>query len=314
MKKFEVRKELADFLKVFNEVTVPSLLANGFKPTPINAREGLANLTSSLTTKGPKIAKILDDIIDCEGFKVPVRIFNPNPNIPLPILIYYHGGGGMGGSVTVYDPILRRLAAKTNHIVIGVEYRLAPENPYPAGEIDAYNVLKNIHKLLDSLNIKYIDKISIGGDSGGGALSTAVIRRAQFDKNVKIEKQFLIYPSVDYTMVLPSIIENANNYLLTASKIKWYFDNYFCNNENRKEASPLYGKFSKNMPETLVFTAQFCPLRDEGIMYYEKIKKQGIYAEFYNLENMIHTFMNMENLCKEECDFVYNKINSFLNR
>ena len=68
------------------------------------------------------------------------------------------------------------------------------------------------------------------------------------------------------------------------------------------------------MPETLVFTAQFCPLRDEGIMYYEKIKKQGIYAEFYNLENMIHTFMNMENLCKEECDFVYNKINSFLNR
>ena len=65
MKKFEVRKELADFLKVFNEVTVPSLLANGFKPTPINAREGLANLTSSLTTKGPKIAKILDDIIDC---------------------------------------------------------------------------------------------------------------------------------------------------------------------------------------------------------------------------------------------------------
>lgn len=311
-----LKKELIDYLRVLNEETVPAALAAGFKPTSVNAREGLALLTKTYSNPGPEIPLIYDEVIEVPQSRhsIPVRLFHPQPEKALPVLIYYHGGGGMAGSVSVYDPIYRNLAKKTNHIVVAVEYRLAPENPYPQGEIDAYNALKYVRQVLDRRELRYEDRISIGGDSGGGALSTAVARQAQFDEEVKVENQVLIYPSVDYTLSMPSIEENKKGYLLETGKIIWYFNNYFQENEDRRKASPLFGDITDKMPPTIIFTAQYCPLRDEGLLYGEKIKARGVETEIYNLENMIHTFMNMDKLCQEECDFVYEKMSGFLNR
>lgn len=309
-----IRKEVQAWLDEFNNVTVPALVAAGFKPTPTNAREGLAGITSSLVTDIPVVAQVYDDIIYAQEYNVPVRIYNPAPDEELPVAIYYHGGGHMSGSVTVYDPICRKIATKTKHIIVAPEYRLAPENPYPAGFHDAFNTAKYVWSVLDSRKIKYKKTLSLVGDSGGAALVASVAMRAQFDANMKIKSQSMIYPSLDYTMQSQSMIDNGVGYLLAASKIAWYFDNYFQHAENRKAASPLYWEFGSNLPRTQIFTVEYCPLKDEGIAYVKKAKVAGIYTEHYHLDNMIHTFMNMENICREEVEFVYAKMNEFLNK
>lgn len=308
-----LKKELKTWLKEFNEVKVPLLIEAGFKANPINAREGLANLTKALVKHSQVLPQVVDDYIFADEYDVPVRIYNPSKNEKLPVMIFIHGGGHMAGSVTVYDPICRRLANETKHIVVSVEYRLSPENPYPSGKIDCINAIKGVFDTLTNRKIQYIKKLSVVGDSGGGANTAFAISELQDYANVKIDKQVLIYPSLDYTMNTISMEENAKGYLLEKSKIEWYFNHYFQNNEDRKEVSPLYKKVSNKIPDTLIFTAEFDPLRDEGVAYGNLLQKKGIKMEHYNLKNMTHTYLCLEEICKEECDFTYNKINDFVN-
>lgn len=315
----ELKKSMKDFLEVFNNVTVPDLIEQGFEANPINAREGLLNTTYNFTTSKTEIAKVMDGTVKSKdgNYNVPVRIFNPNPEEALPVIIYFHGGGHMAGSVTVYDEVIRRLAKETNHIVVAPEFRLAPENPYPAQEIDSRTVYYNVFDLLDEKNVKYQKKLRFGGDSGGGALTAALARDIQDDSDdYKADAIFMIYPSLDYTMSFDSYKDDVNGkgYLLETPKIKWYFDNYLQDGQDRKEASPLFNKISNGIPRTILFTAEFCPLRDEGYAYVEKLKENGVEVVHHNMENMIHTYMSMQDLAKEEADFTYAEISKFLNR
>jgi len=309
----KVSEKLVPWLDNFNQLLV-KLVEGGFKPTATNAREGLANLTKGLVTNIPDITWVQDDLVVGGEYDVPVRIYHPAPEAALPVLVYYHGGGHMAGSVTVYDPICRKLANATRHIVVSVDYRLAPECPYPAGVNDAYAVVKYLWSTLDDRALNYQPRLSIAGDSGGGALVATVSQKAQFDESVDIVKQAMIYPSLDYTMDSESMEQNATGYLLQKGKIAWYFDNYFKSNEDRRAASPLYGEFSAALPETLMITAEFCPLRDEGMAYYENAKQAGVKAELLHFDGMIHTFMNMEDLVEQECQQVYSAIAEFLNK
>jgi acetyl esterase/lipase len=311
----QVSPELRQWLDQFNPM-MADLLAKGFKATPTNAREGLAALTFGLVTERPEIPWVQDDLVatSAAACSVPVRIYHPAPEAELPVLIYYHGGGHMAGSVTVYDPICRKLALAARHIVVSVDYRLAPECPYPAGLTDAVQVAKNLWATLDGRRLNYQRRLAIAGDSGGGALCASLAHLAQYDAGVDIRRQALIYPSLDYTMSQPSVEENGTGYLLEKERIAWYFDNYFQHCENRKSASPLFMEFSAALPETLVVTAQFCPLRDEGAAYVAKVKATGPYVEHLHLGDMIHAFMNMENLAKTACATVYRRIAEFLNR
>lgn len=309
----QVSPKLQTWLDNFN-IAVNQLIEGGFKPTATNAREGLANLTKGLVTEIPDVAWVQDDLVFGDEYHVPVRIYHPESETALPVLVYYHGGGHMAGSVTVYDPICRKLALATKHIVVSVDYRLAPECPYPAGLIDAYSVVSNVWAALDSRQLNYLPTLSIAGDSGGGALVASVSAKAQNDENVAIAKQVMLYPSLDYTMDSGSMEQNATGYLLQKGKIAWYFDNYFQNDEDRRAASPLYQPMSAALPQTLLLTAEFCPLRDEGIAYCEMARSAGAQVEHYHFADMIHTFLNMEDLVKQECETVYQKISEFLNR
>lgn len=317
--------ELQEWLHRFY-IGLEALKKRGYEPTPVNTREGMFNLTRSLVLDRPEIALVTDAVVDSSSHCVPVRIYHPDPDVYLPVLVYYHGGGHMAGSVSVYDPICRKMTLATNHIVVSVEYRLAPEFPYPAGVHDAYHVAKNIRSTLDVLSLKYLNRISLAGDSAGGALCATVSHMAQYDKEVKIAKQALIYPSLDYTMSYPSVDENGIGYLLEKEKMRWYFDHYFQDNAShrantpngkqankiRKDASPLFMEITLQMPDTLVITAQFCPLRDEGIAYIDRLKNRGRHTEHLHFNNMIHAFLNMESLVPDECVTVYKKIGEFL--
>lgn len=309
----QLSPKLESWLKEYNKL-LKDLEESGFKQTPTNAREGLAHLTRTLVTEKPVIKWIQDDLVEGEEFNVPVRIYHPQPESHLPVLLYFHGGGHMSGSITVYDPICRKFALATNHVVVSADYRLAPECPYPAGVKDAITVVKNIWTTLDQRAINYIHQLSIAGDSAGGAICATVAHSTQNDVNVHINKQVLVYPSLDYTLQSKSVELNGKGYLLQKEKIEWFFDNYFQNRENRKECSPLYMELSRSIPETFVITAEFCPLRDEGFAYIQKLNDAGIPNKHLHYADMTHAFINMEDLIKDHCAKLYRKIGFFLNQ
>ena len=307
----QLSPKLETWLEGYNQ-TLKELLESGFQLTPAIARKGLADLTSSLIAEYPKIDRVLDDKVDTPNHGIPVRIYCPDPDEALHVLIYAHGGGHVAGSVEVYDPICRKIAIATNHIVVSVDYRLAPEHPYPAGIEDVVAVIEQVWPTLERHRLTYRKQLSIAGDSGGGAVCASVAHQAQDQPDSQIQHQVLIYPSLDYTMTLPSITSNGSGYLLESSRMEWYFKQYFQHDENRKATSPLHMEYTRHLPRTLVVTAEFCPLRDEGIAYVEKLKSHGIEAKRLHLDDMIHAFLNMETLTQEACDETYSAIGEFL--
>ncbi|MFC7421355.1 alpha/beta hydrolase [Iodobacter arcticus] len=308
----QLSPKISPWLTGFNQ-QVEIMQANGYKPTCTNIREGLAYLTAVFVTDIPTMPWVQDDLVPSSHYKVPVRIYHPQPAKALPVLVYFHGGGHMAGSITVYDAICRKIAAAAQHIVVSVDYRLAPECPYPAGAEDAYHVVKNIWSVLDQRQLQYQPQLSIGGDSAGGALSATVASIAQFEPTLDIHAQVLVYPSLDYTLSAPSLNENGTGYLLSKEKVTWYFNNYFQHNEDRKAASPLFAEFSDKLPPTLVISAEFCPLRDEGIAYLARLKKAGVASDHLHFADLPHAFLNLENLIKEECQHAYQSIGAWLN-
>jgi acetyl esterase/lipase len=314
LKEHEMRQvsvKLADWLDAYNALA-KQLEETGFKATPTNTREGLAGITWSGVTRKTPVEWVQDDLVEGKEFDVPVRIYHSAPERQLPVLVYFHGGGHMAGGITVYDPICRRLARETEHIVISVDYRLAPECRYPAGITDAVTVVKNLWKVLETRQLRHSRSLSIGGDSAGGAIAATVAHHCRHDKEVEIRRQILIYPSLDYTMHSASIELNGEGYLLQQEKIAWFFDNYFEEGVDRQQASPLYMELDGRMPGSLVITAEFCPLRDEGLAYFEKLQAGGLRAKNLHFEDMIHVFLNLEDLVKEECDTLYAAIAAFL--
>ncbi|WP_323846424.1 alpha/beta hydrolase [Microbulbifer magnicolonia] len=309
--------QLAEWLQAVN-VQVAQLKAAGFEPTPITARESLANLTRTFVEPGPEMAAC-ETLVHGGEYPVPVRIYAPENRTPGPVIIYCHGGGHMAGSVAVYDPICRRLAEACGRTLVSVEYRLAPENPYPAGLNDLIGVVRGLGAALDRKRIAHDNRWILMGDSGGGALCASASRLLQHrPQNLlpcaegSIAAQVLIYPSLDYTMRQPSIEENGSGYLLEKEKILWYFDNYFQGAHNAYQASPLHGEFTDKLPPSLVITAEFCALRDEGFAYAEKLRGAGVATESLHFDDMIHAFVNLQKLVPAACEKFYRHVGEYV--
>ncbi|WNC72244.1 alpha/beta hydrolase [Thalassotalea psychrophila] len=307
-----VSPKLENFLEQVN-AAIRDAKANNITFTPEQTRINLNNL-SALIPQGPEIALVKKERLNVQGRDVPVTIYNPDPERKLPVLIHYHGGGHMCGSVELYDPISRNLANICQCIVICVEYRLAPEHPYPAGINDCQQVLIRYKELLTDM--VYGEQVYIIGDSAGGAICTTLSQQSLSNADIKIDKQILIYPSVDYTMSSKSMNENGHGFLLEQDKIKWYFEQYFqessTNQEFVRTASPLYGTFSTCMPPTLIFTGGCDPLKDEGIAYGRSLENAGVEVENVHFKGMIHAYMLLHSLVAEECQQTYQSIAKFL--
>ena len=306
--------KLSEWLAAVN-AQVAQLKAAGFEPTPISARESLANLTRNFVEPGPEMP-VCETVVHGGEYAVPVRIYQPANTRPegdadSAAIIYCHGGGHMAGSVSVYDPICRRFAEACGRTLISVEYRRSPENPYPAALNDLLSVVRHLGMALDRKNIAHNGRWILMGDSGGGALCASATRLLQHQPHT-IDAQVLIYPSLDYTLQMPSIEENGRGYLLEKEKIQWYFENYLQGAENPRQVSPLHGEFTRNLPASLVITAEFCALRDEGVEYVRKVREGGANAEHLNFGDMIHAFLNVENLVPDACAQVYRHTAEFL--
>ncbi|WP_433762168.1 alpha/beta hydrolase [Brucella anthropi] len=278
----------------------------------LSSRQGLATLTKKYVTQPAPVAQVINTDVQLVGRRIPIRIYCPDKSSPRNVLFFIHGGGHLSGSVEVYDPIARRLARATGNTVVAVDYRRAPEAPYPAGLSDAREVLLKVYDILDEHHIPWQSNLTLVGDSGGGAFSATIAGDLQKEKPGFISKLVLIYPSLDYTLSWPSVGENAKGKLLDKTKIAWYFDQYFQNGEERHALSPLYRSVTSDFPPTLVFSGGLDPLRDEDFAFVARLKAAGVEVRHVHFPNIVHAFLMIEDLVPDQADELYNDISEFI--
>ena len=248
--------------------------------------------------------KKLDTKVYNGTYEVPVRLYFPSEEAmsgepvegeKYPVLLFFHGGGWVTESLENYDRVCSRMAQSTGHIVMSVEYRLAPEYRFPVPLEDCYAAAKALytgHLVLPADP----DRITIIGDSAGGNLAAAVCLKARDTGEFIPKKQILIYPALNncYTEGSPykSVQENGEGYLLTAVKMEDYLTLYESCAEDRNNPyfSPLMEKDYTNLPDTLILTAEFDPLRDEGEEYGKRLKEAGNHVEIHRISDALHGY------------------------
>lgn len=247
--------------------------------------------------------------------QIPVRIYTPEGGGILPVIIYSHGGGWVGGSLDTHDNVCRKLSKNTKAVVVSVGYRLAPENPFPAGLNDVYNVLQWVYKNAEMINGD-ASHIAVVGDSAGGNFSAAVSQMARDKNGPPITCQVLIYPSTNILELnSKSWSYFADDFNLNREDMEKYISLYVPKKEERKNAyaSPLLADNFKGLPDALIVTAEFDALRDEGEAYGEKLKKAGVYVELTRYKGVTHGFINMDKI-SNQADVALNQISLYLQK
>lgn len=262
--------------------------------TPEMAREGYLALAESVGP-GPDLYAVRDSsIARSDGTAIPIRVYSPTDETDLPILVYYHGGGWVIGDLETHDQVCRCLAQGTEAVVVSVDYRLAPEHPFPAAIHDAYAALEWVAAKAEEIGGDAL-RLAVGGDSAGGNLAAVVAQMARDQEGPEISFQLLIYPAVDMTQGHPSIQENGEGYILTRAYMQWFRTHYLPDSLQWTNplASPLHAQTLSQLPPALVITAEFDPLRDEGEEYAAQMKSQGVEVEVKRYDGMVHLFYQL---------------------
>ncbi|CAB4737359.1 unannotated protein [freshwater metagenome] len=253
---------------------------------PTVARAGMEIMTAPSAVQ-------LHEIRDLDADGVPARLYRPNDRKDLGLLVYYHGGGWVCGSINTHDDVCRKLAQSMGHAVLSVDYRLAPEFAFPEPLNDCIVALRWAHAHADELGID-ASRIAVGGDSAGGNLA-AVVANLQ---PVPLKFQMLIYPVTDATRRSQSYQDNATGYRLTANGMKWFCDHYLSGSigsPTDPRVSPLFADAVTlaSAPPAIVITAEFDPLRDEGEQYAHRLLEAGVPCSLTRYYGQIHGFFSM---------------------
>lgn len=237
-------------------------------------------------------------VLSRDGYEVPMRIFYPKAMCSEEVLLFFHGGGWVSGTIDTYSKTCADLAEAVGRRVVSVDYRLAPEHPFPAGLEDCYAAARELF-LHSDLFHGGVPGVILIGDSAGGNLSAAVSLLAAARGEFRVERQILIYPAVyyDYTGAspFPSVRENGEGYLLTSEKIQEYMELYSPDPQLRKSpyVAPILAPELSGQPETLIVTAEYDPLRDEGEAFGEKLRKAGCTVWVKRFPDMLHGFFSL---------------------
>ncbi|AWR96762.1 alpha/beta hydrolase fold domain-containing protein [Acidianus sulfidivorans JP7] len=243
----------------------------------------------------------VEDIkIPVDGGEIKTRIYYPErKRESYPLLVYYHGGGFVLGSIETHDSICRLIAKLGDIAVASVDYRLSPEYKFPTPVNDSYKALKWLYNNAEKYSLDS-SKIAVGGDSAGGNLA-AVMSLMDRDNNEKMIKyQILIYPSVNMVDISPSIFEFSEGYFLTYKLMRWFGSMYFANPKDglNHYASPIFADL-KNLPPSLVITAEYDPLRDQGETYSYLLKINGNQSTSIRYNGVIHGFVSFHEYLDE---------------
>ena len=249
----------------------------------------------TLLPEKPAVAITYQLSIPSDYGPIPARFYRPTKEQkPAPLLVYFHGGGFMLGSLALYDTTCRRLAVSSGCAVLSVDYRMAPETLFPGAVLDAYEATRWASENAELLNIDP-SKIAVGGDSAGGNLAAVVSQMALDSKEFAVALQVLIYPMTDQSKAYPSYERNAKGYMLTTAALHWFMDNYIPDHEDRKDpmASPMLRPDLSGLPPALIISAEFDPLVDENEAYADRLKEAGVSCEYVCFPGMIHPFFTL---------------------
>jgi acetyl esterase len=227
--------------------------------------------------------------------EIPVRIYWPvgDAAARLPIIVFFHGGGWVICNLDTHDGLSRALSAEVGAIVVSVDYRLAPENRFPAAAEDAYGATAWAAAHARELGGD-ADRLAVAGDSAGGNLAAVAALMARDRGGPRLRFQLLIYPVIDSACDTLSYRDNAEGYFLTAAQMRWYWDQYIGEGDRAHPyASPLRAPDLSHLPPAHVVTAEFDPLRDEAEAYAERLRSAGGTATVRRYEGMFHGFFSM---------------------
>jgi acetyl esterase len=251
--------------------------------TPEEGREAFLALNRLAAQAVPPVD--VGSIEDISGGPVPMRAYRPSGD-PSATLIFFHGGGFVIGDLESYDAQCRLLCSRVGLTVVSVDYRLAPEHPFPAGVEDALSAF-------DWLVERESGPFVVGGDSAGGNLSAVT---AQARREAGLAAQLLIYPAADLLNEYPSMQENGEGLFLTRDDMDWFHHHYLGEDESARSdprASPLLADDLSGLPPALVYTAQYDPLRDAGNAYAEALSAAGVEVVHRCFEGLIHGFFGL---------------------
>jgi acetyl esterase len=284
---------ILDLLAAVDDVPIEEM-------TPQAMREAYAMLNA--TGSKAEMASVTDRTVPGPGGDIPVRIYVPTTEPgPRPVLVYFHGGGWVIGDLETHDSTVRALASGSGATVVSVDYRLAPEHPFPAALDDCLAAVRWVADHGAEIDVDPA-RLAVAGDSAGGNLAAAVALALR-DSDPALRAQVLVYPVTDGTLGEPSMDENGDGYFLTKATMAWFWDHYMGDRDRATEpaASVLHApdEALAGLPPALVVTAEFDPLRDEGEAYASRLAAAGVDVTTSRYDGMIHGFFSMGDFVPE---------------
>ncbi|MFC5973604.1 alpha/beta hydrolase [Halomarina salina] len=267
--------------------------APAFHEMPMEEVRGMTVGVFSVEEPTP-VGEVVDRTIPGEGGELPIRIYVPEGDGPFPVTMFFHGGGFVSGNLESHDELCRVLANDTGVAVVAVDYRLAPEDPFPAAVEDAYTATEWVAENADEFGGD-ASRLAVAGDSAGGNLAAVVAHMARDRGGPDLRYQLLLYPTVSPHLDWPSAEENGEGYFITAEDLAWFDEQYFEHEIDAMNvyASPLLAADFEDLPPATVVTAGFDPLRDQGVAYAERLEDAGVAVTHHHYDDVIHAFVQM---------------------
>ena len=280
-----VDPEIAGVLQLLAAVDQPM-----HQMTPQQARDSFAALV--VGSRRPEhvvpVRSVEDVSVPGGDGRLAARVYRPDESGPLPTVVLFHGGGWVIGDLETHDNLARALARDSRAVVVSVDYRLAPEAPFPAAVEDALAATRWAAAHLDELGGS--PSLAVAGDSAGGNLAAVVAQELR----TEIAAQLLIYPATDMLGEHPSRTENGTGYFLETATMEWFFAHYAGHvTDVDARLSPMLADDLSGLPPAVVVTAEFDPLRDEGEAYAAALAATGSRVEARRFDGMIHGFFDM---------------------
>lgn len=287
-------------LEPVSEAFVAEVAASGEPPlhevTPAVAR--LSDMIAAgMTGQGPQVGAVQNLTIDGPDGRFRIRVLTPETT-PEAIIVYFHGGGWVLGDIDLqYDYVGRDLANRTASTVVLVNYRKAPEHPFPTALDDSYAALSWVAAKAADLAPAGAPLI-VAGDSAGGNIAAVLARRARDEAGPAIDFQVLVYPVTDCDLDRPSYHAPENHLLVDRNAMAWFWEHYLGDESARThpDASPIRAENLAGLPPALVYVAEYDPLHDEGVAYAEALSAAGVEVSLETAVGQMHGFFQMANI------------------